>query len=395
MRGGLEHNTKKLQAFHFLSSLHLIGGVLIPFYTMWGGLNMAQVMLLQSVFMLALFGFEVPTGAVADRFGRKATLVMSGLITAASLLLYTAAPKFELFLAGEVLFALGAALQNGADDALLVDSLKALGKEHELGSRISRQRMFSLAGLAVGSTLGGVLAQFTDLRAPFLATAIPLVLSSLLAASLAEPPNLNGRKKSVELMKDGLRHFRQNRHLQLLSLELASVSTVGYFVIWLNQAALMQAGVPIAYLGLVQSALVGAQVAVLLATQRLRNLLGTVRLARLFPAFTGVGLAAAGLLLMGHGQAALLAGSLLLAGGFGLSQEAFLQPSMQRLIPSEKRATVSSVVTSVKELGKGAANPLVGIAADFSLGLTLLGLGGAALAVAVLSPARKALEVTE
>ena len=79
MRGGLEHNTTKLQAFHLLSNFHLIGGVLIPFYTVWGGLGMTQVLLLQSVFMLALFGFEVPTGAVADRFGRKTTMVLSGL----------------------------------------------------------------------------------------------------------------------------------------------------------------------------------------------------------------------------------------------------------------------------------------------------------------------------
>ena len=395
MRGGLEKNISRLGLYHFLSSFHLLGGVLIPFYTVWGGLNMAQVLLLQSAFMIALFIFEIPTGALADRFGRRLTVVLSGIVTALSIVVYTITPRFELFLLGEVLFALGAALQNGADDALLVDTLKALGKEGELRKHLNRLRTISLVGIAVASPIGSVLAQLTDVRLPFLLTSVSLALASLVAAGLYEPPRTNGKKGSFELMREGLGHFKGNKKLQMLAFEMSAVSTVGYFVIWLNQAALMEAGVPMAYFGFLQAAVVGAQVAVLAAMPKLERHFGTSKVAWLFPALTGVGFVASGLLLMGAGPAALLAGSLMLAGGFGLTQEAFMQPSMQKLIPSEQRATVGSVVSSMKELGKGLANPVVGFAADVSLSATLLALGGVAMALAFLSPSRKALEAPE
>lgn len=381
--------------FELLSSLYLMGGVLIPFYLSWGGLNMTQVLVLQSVFMLALFVLEVPTGAVADRFGRRTALVLSGLVTGLAVLVYTAAPRFELFLVGELLFALGAAFGHGADDALLVDSLKVAGKEHELGRHVKRLRTVHLVALAVGSVLGSLLAQFTDVRLPFLLTAVPVLLSVAAAAALVEPPHSNGGKNSMLLMREGLGHFRRNRQLQLLALETAAVGTVGYFVLWLNQAALMQAGVPVAFFGLLQAALAGAEVAVLTAMPRLERQFGTHRVAQLFPLLTGLGLLGAGLLLTAHGPAALLAGSLLLAGGFGLTQEAFLQPSMQRLMPSEQRATVGSTVAAVGQLGRGVANPFVGFAADLSLSATLMALGGLGLAVALFSPARKVLQPQE
>ncbi len=392
MHGGLEQNTKRLLLFELLTSFHMMGGVLIPFYLEWGRLGMSQVLLLQSVFMLALFLFEVPTGAFADKFGRKKSLALSGAVTGLSVLAYTAVPDFGLFALAEVLFALGAALANGADDAMLVDSLKALGREGELQKRLGRMRTFALAGMAVSAPIGSVVAQFTDVRLPFLLTAVPLILSSLVALSMAEPPGSNHKKKSMRLLREGLLHFRQSRELRLLTLEMASVGTVGYFVIWLYQAALLQAGVAVGYLGFVQAALVGTEAAVLALMPKLTARLGTSRTAFLFPALTGAGFMAAGLLLTGHGLAMLLAGSLLLAGGFGLTQEAFLQPMMQKLIPSEKRATISSVTASTKELGKGLANPLVGLAADASLGMTFLGLGAAAMAVAALSPARRVLK---
>ena len=58
----IRSNLPKIYAFKFLMGLHFFGGVLIPFFTDWGGINYFRVMVLQSFFVFSVFLLEVPTG---------------------------------------------------------------------------------------------------------------------------------------------------------------------------------------------------------------------------------------------------------------------------------------------------------------------------------------------
>ena len=42
-----------------------------PSFTEWGGITFTQIMFLQGWFMAMIFIFEIPTGSIADYFGRK------------------------------------------------------------------------------------------------------------------------------------------------------------------------------------------------------------------------------------------------------------------------------------------------------------------------------------
>ena len=72
----------------------------------------------------------MPTGALADRFSRRANLVAAGLLEAAGFALWAAVPSFAVFAAGFVLWGLGGALASGAMEALLYDGLRVAGHEH-------------------------------------------------------------------------------------------------------------------------------------------------------------------------------------------------------------------------------------------------------------------------
>lgn len=72
----------KYYLFSFLRDFAFFSAVLIPFFTKWGGISMTQVQLLQSWFMLWIFIMEVPTGAIADFFGRKHSLCLGTIIIA-------------------------------------------------------------------------------------------------------------------------------------------------------------------------------------------------------------------------------------------------------------------------------------------------------------------------
>ena len=97
---GLEGNIPKLAALRFLCWMHLMSAVIIPFFREWGRLSFVQIFALQTWFMLACFLMEVPTGAVADRFGRKVSVACGGFLLAAASLLYGSFPHLAVFVVG-------------------------------------------------------------------------------------------------------------------------------------------------------------------------------------------------------------------------------------------------------------------------------------------------------
>src|SRR3989338_9896113 len=108
-------NIKKLYIFGFLYSLSFFGAISIPFFLDWGKLNYAQIFLIQLWFSFWLFILEVPTGVIADKIGRKMTLILSGFTASLGALLYGLFPNIYLFLLAELVFAIGMALRGGAD----------------------------------------------------------------------------------------------------------------------------------------------------------------------------------------------------------------------------------------------------------------------------------------
>src|ERR1700688_4554856 len=118
-------NVRRVYAWKVLTSLIFFSGVLIPFFTQWGGIALHQVLWLQTWFMLWIVVLEVPTGAFADRFGRRASLLSANLYLSAAVAYYATHRGWRHSLVAEFLWACAAAFASGADEALAYDSLKA------------------------------------------------------------------------------------------------------------------------------------------------------------------------------------------------------------------------------------------------------------------------------
>lgn len=81
------------------------------------------------VFFCTLFVAEIPTGAYADTFGRKASYVLASLLWSLGLIIYSMSHTFLGFALAECILAIGSTCVSGAFDAWLVDSLKHSGME--------------------------------------------------------------------------------------------------------------------------------------------------------------------------------------------------------------------------------------------------------------------------
>ena len=91
------------------------------------GLDLLQLNLVLAIYLITICVFEVPTGAIADVFGRKASFLLSCLVRAAAFGLYYFSNSFSEFVVAEVIDAIGTTLATGAFDAWAVDGVRAEG----------------------------------------------------------------------------------------------------------------------------------------------------------------------------------------------------------------------------------------------------------------------------
>ena len=99
---------------------------LYALYALWfgdSGLTDAQVSVLFLVWSVVGFVFEVPSGALADRFSRRGCLVGAGIVQAAGFAVWVILPTFAGFTAGFVCWGISTALISGAFEALVFDRL--------------------------------------------------------------------------------------------------------------------------------------------------------------------------------------------------------------------------------------------------------------------------------
>lgn len=114
------------------------------------GLSMSQIMLTQSIFGMTVIALEVPSGYLADMFGRKRTLLLGALFSGLGFSVFAWADSFFWFVTMEVLLAIGLSMMSGADIALLYDSHHQLQDQgHDVN-----QSAFMLSRLSLANTLG-------------------------------------------------------------------------------------------------------------------------------------------------------------------------------------------------------------------------------------------------
>lgn len=382
-------NLRRLLFVRGLYWTHFVAAVLVPFFTDWGGLTLTQVFTLNAWFMLWSMLFEMPTGAVADRFGRKWSIVLGSVVTATACLVYVSTPRFAVFLGAEVLFGLGGALVSGADEALAYDSLVAAGEAHRAPTWLARLQAAQLFGIVVGALGGSLIASRWGLRAPVALQAIPILLAGTLASTLVEVESTSGRRPSVgygALLLAGIRWLRGSPKLRIVAGDMVGVGALAWTLVWLYQPLLERAGVPRSAFGPVAAVLCVAQTAVL---HRLEWLVaacgGRARYLHGAAAVAGLAMIA----LSATARPAIVVALLVVAMGLGHTRTPVAAAVINAGIDSAERATTLSTVSTLRTLAICIVNPLAGWLADRSVGVAVGVLGGATLAMAVLSPLRE------
>jgi MFS family permease len=381
--GRLASNLWKLQAIRMLFYLQFFSAVLVPFFTDWGGISLAQVLFLNAWFFLCNFLFEVPTGTVADFLGRKVSLALGSLVGLGAALLYVSRPALPVFMAAEAVFAIAYTLHSGADEALAYDSLKSLGQTERAAHVLGRMESFKLVGIITGTLTGGFIASAYGLSAPMRAYVFPAAAAFLLALTLREPPQWTQERKTrtsyARILTEGGRFFLGHKVVRLLAFELALTNALAWGLIWLFQPLLERGGLPLRFFGVVHALSCVGQILFLGNAGKLERWSGSMRRLLLgATVLSGVSF----LLLAATRWLPLVIVGIIVGFTFSLPRIPLFSAYINHHVPSERRATVLSFVSMVRTLGIVVINPLIGLLAEWSLSWTMAILGAGLIALA-------------
>lgn len=122
----------------------------------WAGLGALELALVGTVLEATVTFCEVPTGVLADLYGRRASVIAGLFLIGTGLIVEGSLPTLAAILAGQVLWGLGYTLTSGADAAWIADEVgeDAARTLYVRGAQAAQAG--TLLGIGASVLLGGV-----------------------------------------------------------------------------------------------------------------------------------------------------------------------------------------------------------------------------------------------
>lgn len=325
------------------------------------GFSLVEIGIAESVFHAVSLCFELPSGVIADVFGRKRSLMASPLMFILSAILMVVSNGLPGILLSVGVSALGYNFFSGSFEALAYDSMKRAGEEGRYDHFSATELMIYRIGRAAAVLLAG-LALFLGYRIAYLidigiAAAAFCFASFGLTEVLSENVDRT-RPVSAQIgscVRESVGFLRQNGKAIRLMLWNAFVGAGSTLLLFFLQAKLTEDGLTEAALGPALF-LIG-----------LGGALGA-RITPLFRKWSYGKVSVLSVILVVGGTLTVLTGVplFLILGGFvsGVGDDLLQVRSdvlLNDLVPSEERATLLSVSSLVFSLEMMILSPFAGL----------------------------------
>lgn len=371
--------TKSIQRTYliltFMSTLSfsLIWGI-NTIFLLSAGLSNLQAFTANAFFTVGQVLFELPTGIIADSWGRRTSYLLGAVTLTLSTLLYVlfwyiTAP-FWMWGLVSVFIGLGFTFFSGAMEAWLTDALAYAKYTGDMESIFAKGQVSTGASMLLGSVAGGVLAQFTNLGIPYVLRGLLLIVTFIIAFLFMKDLGFSPTKprhpfqEMKKLFTQSVTYSLKNRPVRWLMLSTPFTTGASFYAFYALQPYLLELyGNPNAYsiAGLAAAGIAGAQIVGGLITPVVRNLFKR----RTTILLISICLSSLGLFLLGifmNFYLALVFGAIW-AVSFAISAPVYLS-LINALIPSQQRATVLSFNNLIGSSGGVVSQPILGQAAD-------------------------------
>ncbi len=238
----------------FFGSISFLVPVLTLFY-LHRGLTLSDILILFVIDVVFSLIFEVPTGTFADKYGHKASLIVSQLIFILSIVLLIFAFDKWMFYLIAALVGISTTFHSGVKDALIYESLEEIGKKHTMSKVWGKIMSAPQIALAIAVIFGAYIAKdLTEMQ--FIIVIVLGIVFSLvklgLLFKLTTPKSheLSRLIHPYEHLKEGFRFIRKSPYF-LMAIGQMFI----YIPFWafreMAQPFLTNAGVAVMWFGLI------------------------------------------------------------------------------------------------------------------------------------------------
>lgn len=354
-----------IASYYALSGVYTLSASVIwgvnTLFLLDAGLSFFEVFVANAAYSVGMVVFEIPTGVVADTFGRRVSFLSSAATLVVTTLLYLALAETGAgvvpFALVSVLMGLGFTFYSGAVEAWLVDALDASGYRGGLDSVFARGQQVTGSAMLAGTVGGGFLGQ-VDLAIPYVLRSALLVLVFALAAVVMHDVGFAPRRAAVSRLRAemvdtaraGVAFGWAQRPIRLLM--VASAIQAG-FVMWAFYAWQPYLLELLGHDAVWVAGLVSAAVALsTIAGNEVVSVASRFCGRRTTLLLTAAGAQSGAAILLGLATSfwVALIGLLGITAALGVASPV-RQAYLQQLIPSERRATVTSFDSMVAGVG--------------------------------------------
>ena len=220
-------------------------------------LTLTEIMILQAIYSLSVAVFEIPSGYMADLFGRKYTIVLSTIFSFIGYLVFSFYSGFYAFALAQILIGIGGSLMSGSDSALLYDTLLETNNKSAYTKIEGRNYAVGNFSEATAGILGGFLA-VSSIYLPIYAQTGVLFLSIPISLSLIEPKIYEKNKidKSLRSVVDILKFvISEKKKLKWLIIYSSAMGVATLSIAWFTQPFLKEIDIPLFYFGIIWAGL--------------------------------------------------------------------------------------------------------------------------------------------
>jgi MFS family permease len=321
-------------------------------------LDLFDIFLLQAIFAISIVLFEIPTGYIADKLGRKKTLFLSAGIACLGWFFYSFSTSFLQFVFVEVILGIAFSFLSGTDSSLLYETLVECGKEQLYSKYQGKQNSFRHWAEAISAFLGGILVNFVSFRALFLLSSLSVFIAFVLCFWIKEPkrePYKHPRGTFYGMYKIARFVFLKSKIVKFVAPLMAMCSLATMLGVWFYQPMWQDMQMPVWLFGFLWALIsLPAGIAGHFAHE-IENIIGKKKIIWLLPIPA----------IVGYLIIAFFPGYLILIGIYlvpilrGLNMPVLLKYIHEETF-SDKRATVISIQNWIFRLSYFCIAPLIG-----------------------------------
>ena len=235
----------------------VIGPVMIPFLTQTAHITTKQAMRLTSLYLITTTIAEIPTGVIADRYGKKISLILCELFFFLGGIIFAFTQNLSFFFIAEILWGTARAFYSGAYEAFEYDTVESIGLKDDYLKISGYSTTFGLIGMLLSNVLNFILLKLgASLKLLMIISSLGFLLTIPLFLIIKERKDAKKQEfipNYLEIIKTSLINMKKDKLLQKIAIWTLFAQIISYSGFFFTQPILTDIKAPLLWFGIFET----------------------------------------------------------------------------------------------------------------------------------------------